>query len=378
MAIDIVPVLTKKQLKTFVKLPWKLYKGDPNWVPPLIKMEMERFDPQKNPFYLHSDVTLFLAYKDNQPVGRISAQIDHNFNEFQDVETVHFGFFESIEDKEVAFRLLDTVADYGRARGMKILLGPFSFSTNDVAGLLVEDFKSPPRIMMPYNPPYYKDFIEEYGMRKAKDLLAYDIVVDEKFKKFAEHLIRRLKPLAERAESYGFKIRNINFKDIDSEIERVKVIYNDAWERNWGFVPMTDEEIEHLGKELKQVAIPQLAKIVELKGEPVAFGLVIADINEILIKMNGRLFPTGIFKLLFGFNRIKTVRLIALGIRKGFRKRGADSLLYYHLLKDGLAIKRLKTCEVSWLLEDNYLIIRATEFMGGKKVKTYRIYEKPI
>lgn len=378
MTVDILPVLTKKQLKTFVKLPWKIYAHDPNWVPPLIKMEMERFDPKKNPYYSHSDVALFLAYKGNEPVGRVSAQIDHNFNDFQDAETAHFGFFESIRDKEVAFKLLDAASDWGRARGMKILLGPFSFSTNDVSGLLVEDFNSPPRVMMPYNPPYYKALFEEYGLRKAKDLLAYDIIIDDEFKKFTEHLQRRLKPLAERAESLGFKIRNINLKKVEPEIERVKVIYNDAWERNWGFVPMTDEEFEHLGKELKQVAVPQLAKIVEYKGEPVAFGLVIADINEILIKMNGRLFPTGFLKLLLGFNKIKTVRLITLGIRKGYRKRGADSLLYYHLLKDGLALGRLKVCEVSWLLEDNFLIIRATEFMGGKKVKTYRIYEKAL
>lgn len=378
MSIEVKPVKTKKDLMTFIKLPFKLYENDPYWVPPLIVEEKKNFNPEKNPFYEHSDVQLFVAYKDGKPVGRITAHIDHNYNEFHDEKTGQFGFFETINDYAVSKALFDTASRWLKERGMEQILGPLSFSTNSVAGLLIEGFDSPPVVMMPYNPPFYAEHIEKYGFRKAKDLLAYIITVDEKFISFTDRLKRRLKPLAERAMRDGFTIRNVNFKKVDEEIPKLRDIYNNAWEKNWGFVPMTDKEFEHLALTLKQIAIPELTKIVEYKGDPAAFGLLIPDINQILKKVNGKLFPFGFLKLYFGFNKIDGLRLIALGIKKGYRKRGADSLMYYRFLEDGLKIRKWRYCEVSWLLEDNYLIIRATEFMGGKKYKTYRLYVKSL
>jgi len=229
-------------------------------------------------------------------------------------------------------------------------------------------------VMMTYNPPYYKDFLEEYGFFKEKDLLAYEIIIDEKFKNFTERLLRRLKPIAERARRDGFTIRNVNLRNFKEEAERIMEVYNSAWEKNWGFVPMTRNEFMKLASDLKRIVIPELAKIVERDKEPVAFGLIIPDVNEILRKLNGKLFPFGIFKFIFGFKKIEGLRLLALGVKKKYRKRGVDSLLYYELLRSGLALKQFKRCELSWLLEDNYLIIRASEFMGGKLYKRYRIY----
>ncbi len=378
MAVEIYPVRSKRDLKEFIMLPWKLYRDDPFWVPPLISDEKKRFSPEHNPFYKHSDVQLFIARKGGETVGRLTAHIDHNYNEFHDELTGQFGFFESINDGEVSKALFDAASEWLRERGMEGLLGPLSFSTNDVAGLLIDDFKSPPVVMMPYNPPYYIDLIESYGFKKAKDLLAYQIKIDDDFLRDIDRIRSRFLRLSERAKREGFTVRPVNFKKLDEEVPKLLDIYNNAWEKNWGFVPMTDEEFWHLARELKPIALPELTPIVEYKGEPVAFGLVLPDVNQVLKKLNGRLFPFGIFKLLFGLRKIDGLRLIALGIKKGYRKRGTDSLLYSTMLENALKMKRFKTCEVSWLLEDNYLIIRATEFMKGKLYKTYRLYYKSL
>ena len=371
----------KKDLDKFIKLPWKIYRDYPAWVPPLISQERDRFNPEKNPFYEHAEIQLFLAERDGEVVGRITAHIDFNYNEFHDEKTGFFGFFESINDQEVANALFDTVMDWHSQHGMEQVLGPASFSTNDIVGLLIDAFDLPPVVMMPYNPPYYVNLIENYGFTKIKDLLAYKIDVNDEFKRFAEHFQRRLKPMADRALANGYTIRNINLKNWREETEKILIIYNDAWERNWGFVPWTRNEFMHLGKDLKDVAIPELAKIVEKDGEPVAFGLVVPDVNIVLKKLNGRIIGPGLFAAipyLIGLKKIKRVRLITLGIRKGYRKSGVDSLLYYNMLKDGIGLGYIEECEVSWLLEDNYLIIRAVQFLKGYHYKTYRLFVKPI
>ncbi len=378
MGVEIHPVRSKKDLKEFIMLPWKIYKDDENWVPPLITEEKKRLSPNHNPFFKHAEVQLFLAKRGRETVGRISAHIDHNYNTFHDERTGQFGFFECVNDKEVSSALFDAVSEWLKKREMDGILGPLSFSTNDVAGLLVEDFKSPPAILMPYNPPYYADLIEDYGFKKAKDLLAYIIRIDDDFLQHVRVIRERLKKLSERAKRNGFVVRPVNFKKLDEEVPKLMDIYNNAWEKNWGFVPLTEEEFWHLAKDLKQIAIPELTIIVEHEGKPAAFGLIIPDFNQVLKKLNGKLFPFGIFKALIAAKKIDGLRLITLGIKKGYRNRGADSLLYYTLLENGLKLKQYKWCEVSWLLEDNYLIIRATEFIGGKLYKKYRLYYKPL
>ncbi len=379
--VKVRPVESKKDLMKFIKFPWKVYRDYPAWVPPLISEEKKKFDPKENPFYDHAKVQLFLAERDGEVVGRISAHIDHNYNEFHDEKTGLWGFFETINDFEVAKALFDAVFEFHSREGMEQVLGPASFSTNDVTGMLLDAYDLPPVIMMPYNPPYYVELVEKYGFKKAKDLLAYLITVDDEFKRFADRLQKRLKPMAERALAHGYTIRNANLKKWKEEVEKILIIYNDAWEKNWGFVPWTREEFFHIANDLRQIVIPELGKIVEKDGEPVAFGLVIPDANVVIKKLNGRIVGPGLFAALpylLNIKKISRTRLITLGIRKGFRKSGVDSLLYYEMLKAGLSLGYLKECEVSWLLEDNYLIIRATEFMRGKHYKTYRLFVKPI
>lgn len=376
--IQVRPVVSPKDLKAFLKVPFRIYQDNPYWVPPILLFEKDRFNPRKNPYYHHAEVQLFLAEKDGVPVGRIVAHIDHNYNRFHDEETGMFGFFESVNDPQVAHALLQTAESWVRDHGMNFLLGPLSFSTNEEAGLLVEGFEDPPVIMNPYHPPYYKELLESYGLRKMKDLLCYLITIDETFRQFADRLRRRLLPIAQKARETGYRIRNANFRDFKNEVLRIMEIYNSAWERNWGFVPLTEEEIWRIAEELKPITMPELVKIVEKDGKPVAFGLLILDANQAIKPLKGRLFPFGLLRLYLGLKRVDRLRLLALGIKKGYRKQGVDALLYLSMMDTVLAMGRFKSCDVSWLLEDNYLIIRATEFMRGKHYKTLRIYGKPV
>ena len=376
--IEIREVRGRKGLRDFINVPKIVNQGDPNWVCPLDMQEKARFNPKKNPFFEHSDVAFIVAYRDGKPVGRLTAHIDHNYNKFHDERTGQFGFFDCIDDLDVAKALLSYAENWLREREMEVILGPFSFSTNDMVGVLVEGFDTPPAVMIPHTPPYYEELLLGCGFQKAKDLLAYIIDVDDEFIRFSERVRERLWPICEKAMADGFTVRDLNMKDFDNEVKRLMDVYNSAWENNWGAVPMTEAEFIHLCNDLKPIAIPELTKIVEHGGETVAFGLCIPDINQILKKLNGKLFPFGIFRLLIGLKKVDGLRLLALGIKKGYRKRGVDSLLYYHLVDSGLKMNRFKRCEVSWLLEDNYLIIRAVEFMKGRLYKRYRMYRKSL
>jgi GNAT superfamily N-acetyltransferase len=376
-SIEIVPVKSKTELRQFIRLPWQLYQSDPQWVAPLLLDEKRRFDPSRNPFYQHSEVQFFLARRAGQAVGRISAHIDRNHNEFHGEKTAFFGFFETIPDESVARALLEAAADWARPRGMKVLRGPFNFNTNGESGLLIDGF-STPCVMMAYNPPIYAQLIEANGFAKAKDLLAYLIRIDDEFLSKSKTLLERLRSLAERAKRRGFTVRNVNLRDFDAEVARLREIYNAAWERNWGFIPMTEAEFVAQAKELKQIVVPSLAKIVELQGEPVGFGLVLPDVYQILKPLRGKLLPFGIFKLLWGLRRIDGLRFITLGIKRAYRLRGVDALLYVGLVEETVALKKYHYCELSWLLEDNHAIINACNSVGGQCYKIYRIYEKSL
>ena len=377
-SIEIREVGDRKGLADFIDVPKIVNRDDPHWVCPLDMQEKARFSAKKNPFFEHTDIVFLVAYQEGRPVGRITAHVDHNYNEFHDERTGQFGFFDSIDDLDVARALTTYAENWLQWRGMEVILGPFSFNTNDMVGVLLEGFDSPPVVMMPHNPPYYESLLLGCGFEKAKDLLAYNIELNDEFVSFAERLKNRLHPLSEKAMADGFTIRNLNLKDFDNEIRRLMGVYNEAWEKNWGAVPMTEAEFVHLCKELKPIAIPELTKLVQHGEETVAFGLCLPDVNQIFRKLNGRLFPLGFLRLLLGLKRVDGLRLLALGIKKGYRKRGVDSLMYYHLLESGLKMNRFKSCEISWLLEDNYLIIRAAEFMKAKLYKRYRMYRKNL
>jgi len=366
--IQIQKVEGKKALKDFIKLPWKIYEEDPHWVPPLIKERKDFFNPKKNPFYRHSQIQLFLAIKSGKPVGRISALINHNHNRFHEEKTGFFGFFEAQPQYPIAQNLLDQARSWLKARGMEVMRGPMNFSTNDECGILVEGFDSSPMIMMPYNPSCYQKFMENYGLKKAKDLYAY--LIDH-----SQQPPERMRKVAERVkEKEGLHIRQINLKRFEEEIKLVKQIYNQAWSKNWGFVPMTDDEFNHLAKDLKRFMVPELVLIAEVNGEPAGFSMALPDYNQALKRINGRLFPWGLFKLLWYSRRIDATRVLTMGVVHKYQKRGIDLIFYLETFDRGVK-KGYKRGELSWILEDNLLMNRALNDLGARIYKRYRIYE---
>jgi GNAT superfamily N-acetyltransferase len=373
--VTITPVQSKQDREAFIRFPYSLYAGDPNFVPPL---EMERrdfLDPKKNPWFEFGSVELFLARRDGQVVGRIAAVHDPHWNDYYKTKLGFFGMFESIDDVAVARGLFDAAASWVKAQGFAEMMGPFNFSTNYECAVLVEGFEAPPAVMMAYNPRYYDALYTACGFSKAKDLWAYDLSSSvpppEKVVRVAEKIRQR----------EGLVVRPIRMDDFAAEVRRVKEIYNAAWEDNWGFVPMTDHEFDHIAKEMKTVLRPELVLIAEVKGEPVAFSMTLPDANYALKAAGGRLtrwgLPIGLIKLLLASRRIRRLRLITLGIKEGFRKRGIDAVLYLDTISTA---KRLGYSggEISWTLEDNHLVNRAIEMMGGKRTKTYRVYQRAI
>ncbi len=376
--VRIIPVQSPNELRQFIHLPWQLYREDPRWVAPLLMEEKKRFDPSRNPFFEHAEVQLFLALHEGKPVGRISAHIDRLHNEFHGESTGFFGFFEVAPQREVAETLLGAAEDWLKARGMMQIRGPFSFNSNGESGLLIEGFHCQPALMMPYNPPHYAELIEGCGFAKAKDLWAYTLLLDDEFRRRIKELEPRLESISQRARRLGVTIRNADLRDFHGELRRLMEIYNEAWERNWGFVPLTEKEFMAQAEQLKQIVVPQLAKIVELGTEPIGFGLALPDFNQALRAIKGRLLPFGIMKLLWNAQRIDGLRVITLGIKRQYRKRGVDALLYLEMLRAGLSLPRYKTCECSWVLEDNHPMNRALELIGGNVTKVYRVYEKSL
>jgi len=368
---DIHLVENRRQLSEFIRFPWKIYRADRYWVPPLIAEQKRLFTPEKNPFYGHAEVALFLAERVGETVGRIAAIVNRAHNEFYGDKTGFFGFFESIDDKDVSGRLFEAAGEWLRQKGMDCMRGPMNFSTNEACGLLVEGFDSSPVIMMTYNPAYYIRLVEGNGFYKAKDLLAFWLGTSQPIPE------RVLKIAQKVSQEHKVCLRTLNMKRFDEEVERIKLIYNQAWSRNWGFVPMSDEEFYQTAKDLKRIAVPELALLAEIEGEPAAFSVTIPDLNQALKKIDGRLDPISLVKLLWYSRKVTQLRLMLLGIRAGYRRRGIDSLLYTETFK---AAKRLGYIggEISWILEDNTLIIRGIETMGGRLYKRYRIYDKRL
>jgi len=373
--VEVTPVRTSAERTAFIRFSYTVYQGDPHWVPPL---EMERrdfMDPRKNPFFEFGEVEFFLAWRDGQVVGRIAAVSNPRYNEFQKTNVGFFGLFECVNDAGVARALFDAAAQWLRARGFTSVLGPMSYSTNHEVGMLVDGFGTPPSIMTTYNPRWYPALMEANGFTKAKDLYAWELSAStpppEKVERVAEKIRQR----------EGVTVRPVNIKNFDAEVARIKTLYNSAWENNWGFVPMTEGEFDHLAKELKQMVRPELVLIAEVKGEPVGFGLTLPDANEAIKAANGRLttfgLPIGLAKLLLASRRIRRLRLVLLGTVAGYRRRGLDAILYLDTLRKARELG-FEGGEISWTLEDNHLVNRAIESMGGQRSKTFRVYEKPL
>jgi GNAT superfamily N-acetyltransferase len=369
--VRIEKVTTKKDLNAFIKFPWEVYKGDPNWVPPLIIDVKEKLNRKKNPFFEHSEMELFLAYKNGKITGIIAAIVDFNHNEFHNEKVVFFGMYESFNDLETTRALLDTAAAWGLERGMDTLRGPMNLSMNDECAFLLEGFDSPPMIMMTYNPRYYLELMEKSGLGKAKDLYAFYMSAEEDMLKKIQGIVNEIK------KKTNVNLRSVNMKKIDEEVEKIKYVYNNGWEKNWGFVPWTENEMDHMAKKLKTFADPDIVIIAEDKDRPVGFAFAMPNYNEVLIRLNGKLTPLSILKFLLYRRKIESVRAIVFGIVKEYRQTGLSYLLYSEFEKN-VKKKGYKWGETSWQLEDNEAINRFVKSIGGEVYKKYRIFEKSI
>jgi GNAT superfamily N-acetyltransferase len=359
-------------MKPFIELSWKVNAGDPQWVPPL-RMALEPvLDRKKHPFHQHADVAYFLAERGSEVVGRVAACVNHQYNQFHGDHTGFFGFFECIDDAGVAAALLDAAAEWLRARGRDLMRGPMNFSTNDEfssPGVLIDGFDTPPTVMMSHNPRYYAGLMDAAGMAKTKDLVAYWIP-----DRIPERLRNAMERLANRA---GVTIRSVRMKELKSEVAKVQEVYNAAWSQNWGFVPMTEAEFNHMAKEMKPVVDADLVLLAEkADGEPIGFLLALPDLNRAFKHLpDGKLF--GLFKFLWHKRKIDTARLLTLGLKPGYQHLGLGAAMYTRLLQIGVS-KGYTGAEGSWILEDNHEMCTALEKLGADKYKRYRVYDRVL
>lgn len=370
MSLEIKETKTKKELHAFIDFPHDLYAGDPNYVPELFMAQKDLFNKDKHPFHTHGKVHCFLARQDGKIVGRIAAIKNPNYNEYHNSNIGFFGFYDYIESQEIAEALLNKVKTFLASENYDGLMGPVNFSTNETAGTLVEGFDSPPKIMMTYNKPYYDKIQKAIGLTKEMDLFAYFIPTNS----VSDKSIRLSKMIEERLARQGITIRNLSIKNLKQEIEGLHKVYNQAWEKNWGFVPMSRTEMDFLASELKLIADEEFCYIAEHDGEAVGISLSIPDVNEITKNFSkGRLFPFNIIKLLLKRKSIKNVRIITTGVIEGYRKKGIEAIFFAKNIQTARK-KNLEGGEASWVLEKNEEMVAAAEKLNGQKYKTYRIY----
>lgn len=359
----------------FIKFPWKIYKGDENWVPPLLFDVKKNLDTKRNPFYKHSEIELFLAYRNGEICGRIAAITNEHHNKFHKDKAGFFGFFESVDDPSVSNELFKAAEEFLKSKGKDTMRGPVNPSTNDEVGLLIKGYDKPPVILMTYNPQYYTALTENYGFTKAKDIYAY--LVNESVSKDEKIMgkLRRVSDIVQKKEK--IKIRTMDMSDFKNELKRVKEVYNNAWSYNWGFVPMTDEEFDYLSESLKPIVDKDLVYFAEVNSKPVAFSLAIPDMNIVFKKINGRIFPFGIIKILLGRKKIHRIRLITLGVIPEYQKKGIEAIFIKNTIEKGMSIG-YNQAEISWILEDNIPMVQTAINLGADQYKTYRIYDKTI
>jgi GNAT superfamily N-acetyltransferase len=369
-ALEIKTIASSREIDRFVRFPWQIYKDDPYWVPPLIRDVKFKLDRSRHPFFDHARMALFTVCRGERILGRIAAVVDARHNQFHQERTGFFGMFECVRDYDAAQALFAAAECWCRDQGMDRIRGPVNLSMNDECGFLLEGFDASPVIMMPYNPPYYLEFCERYGFEKAKDLYAY--------LKGEVGVVGRIAKLVERVrKKEHVVVRPIDMRQFDREVAIIKEIYNAAWELNWGFVPMTDSEMNLMAKELKPIAEPELVLIAEVGGQPVGVSISLPDYNQVLKKLNGRLGPINLLKFLYYRRKITGLRGVLFGLKKEYRRTGINVVMYYETEMRGARLG-YRWCEMSWNLEDNHLINRFDEAIGGKLYKKYRIYEKAI
>jgi hypothetical protein len=370
LSVTIVPVDSPRRRRQFVELPYEMHAGARHFVPPLRRDEHRRFDRRHNPFLDHADISCWLALDGDRVVGRIAAIDDRLHNDVHREAVTWFGFLEAT-DALVARRLLETAEQHAARQGSSIVRGPANPSLHESAGLLVDGFDDAPCILMPYNPPAYPAFVEGAGYSKVKDLFAWDLDL-------TAPVPERVARIADRVrDRFGITIRCVNLKRFDAELDVLKGLYRTAWLDNWGFVPPTDAEIRQLAIDLRPVADPELILFAEMAGEPVGCAVSIPDLNQVLKRMNGRLWPTGMFHFLRRGQIVTRGRMLMLGVVPKVRRLGLVPLLIVEARARGVQ-RGLRRAEVGWTLEDNHLINAGIEAAGGRRYKTYRLYEKSI
>ena len=370
MSLEIRAIELPRDAGRFVKSWWPIYEDCAEWVPPLIFERKQFFNPKKNPYFEVADVQCFMAYRDGRPVGTIAATVDHAYQEHHPGEGF-FGFFEFMNDPEVAQALRDAAAAWLTEKGMHKMLGPFNFNTNHEFGLLIDGFDTPPAILNPHNADYYPGIYDGMGMEKAMDWYAYWIDFQE-----VPPLLARI---TERFMSRNPEVtlRTVDMKDFDRDAEFLYEIYQDAWQNNWGHVHLTRKEFMHMAKGLKMFIDPKFAMIAEIDGEPAALALTLPDWNKVVKGMNGRLFPFGWLHFLLGRKKADTARILILGVKQEHQRKPLGAPLYHAIWEEGIR-QRTKGAEASLILENNHRMRGALEKMGFSIYKTYRTYAYPF
>jgi GNAT superfamily N-acetyltransferase len=371
--LTVRPVRGRRDLRRFIKLPFQLHREQEQWVPPLIYERRRFLDRRRNPYFEHAEAEYFLCERDGRPVGRITAQIDHRWDEFQGGNDGMFGFFECENDLAAARALVGAAAEWVRQRGRERLLGPMDFTTNDECGILIEGYDRTPMILESWHPPYYRELLESQGLDKRIDLLMWWLEMGDLHEGTEFHPM--IHAAAEKAtKEHRVVLRSMRRRDLEAEVHRFQEIYNEAWGDNWGFVPITEAEVRFQAENLKPILSEDWAMIAERDGEVMGAALTLPDVNQVLARMGGRLFPLGWLKFLLGRRKINRIRVFALGVRPEHQHLGVAAALFVRHL-EASAKTGIMAGEMGWILETNEAMNRAMEGMGGHVVKKYRLYE---
>lgn len=372
--LKVITVSGKKELQRFIDFPHQLYLGDKNYVPELFIAQRDMLTHGKHPSLKHINIQLFLVEKHDRIVGRIAAIHNKNHNQFTGDNNGFFGFFDAVNDYDVAKLLLNTTSQWLTGKNLTGMMGPVNYSTNDPCGLLINGFDNPPQVMMTYNKPYYQKFLEQYGLEKRMDLFSYWFNTNT----IPQRILKLAKNIEQRLNRNGITIRTINLKKFKEEVKGIKKIYNDAWDKNWGFVPFTDEEFDYVAKDMKLILDKNLVFVAEKNNQMIGFTLALPNINEVQINVNkGRLLPSGIFKLLFNKSKIKSLRVITLGVLNEYRMLGIEACFYTRITEEA-ARKGYIGAEASWILENNEMMNRELQNIGSKVYKTHRLYQMQL
>lgn len=375
--MKIIEVTDNRAWKQFLQLPFRLFNDVGVWVPPLLSEQKHLLDKEKNPFFKHCYFKAWLVIENDLPVGRVIAFVDTLYNSINNSKTGFIGFFDSINNHDVAAQLFEESSKWLKENGMKVIFGPMNFSIGNECGLQLDAFDSSPFILMNYTPAYYKSLFENAGFAKEHDMYAYLMTADEV--KRREPLLRRLEEMGNKAlAKEGVRLRNMSMKKYEMELGNIQLLYNDCMRDNWGFVPVSFEEMLYNSRSLKQIADKYLVFFAEVNGEVVGCSVAVPDVNQSMQHVrDGKLFPTGFLKLLYYLKKTNRFRLIFIGVKRDHRFKGLDALFYYHTMRKGVD-RGYRSAELSWISEGNENLIRIVEKIGAIRYKTYRVYKKEL